>query len=42
MEAETVEAEVFAAVCAVQSPADVDGRGSWTTGAGSGSDPDDI
>ncbi len=37
---DNMEAEVFAATCAVESPAEAT-RGSWSTGQGTGSDPDD-
>ncbi len=34
--------EVFAAICAVESPQQESAvRGSWSTGQGTGSDPDD-
>lgn len=36
-----MESEIFAAVCAVESPAETNRDGSWSTGQGTGSDPDD-
>lgn len=37
----SVEPEVFAATCAVESPTAATHGRSWTTGQGTGSDPDD-
>jgi hypothetical protein len=36
-----MEPEVFAAICAVQSPVTPVLGGSWSTGQDTGSDPDD-
>lgn len=38
---EGVEAEVFAAACAVEAATEATRSGSWSTGQGTGSDPDD-
>ena len=38
---EGVEAEIFAATCAVEAPAEAVQGNSWSTGQGTGSDPDD-